>query len=246
MLSGIGPRDHLAAHNIPILKHLPGIGQQLKDHPAVFMTAFMDGKFFHRAAFESSPSLVTAAQKQWARDQTGEMSTQFSSLPVMFNKMPHIYDTPEFHSLENELEKAYLKRDTVPSYEAIFMGPKFPPTAEVPHGKEYLNLVVFGMNPQGSGTVTLASADPKDAAIIDPRTLSHRFDMRVLVDGIIDAVEIFKGTDIYKEGFEGWLNGPESFESEDVEKFAREQALLVWHAKGLRVADMSVNPVTIK
>lgn len=244
----------------------------MKDHPVVFLTALMDGKFFNRAAFESSPPLIAEAKAQWARDRTGEMTTQFSSVPVMFNKLPHIYNTPDFHAL-SEQEKEYLRRDAVPSYEAAFMGPKFPPNLEVPQGKEYLNFVVFGMNPQGSGTVTLASADPEDAAIINPRTLSHPFDRRVLVDGIIDAVEIFKGTDIYKEGFEGWLNGPESLDKEAVEKFVREQALLVWHAngsvkmgkkedekggacvdgsgrvfgiKGLRVADMSISPVTIK
>lgn len=272
MLSGIGPKDHLHKFNIPVVKHLPGVGQSLKDHPAIFLTALMSGKLFNRTAFESSPSLTTAAKAQWEQDQTGELTHQFSSLLVMFNKLPNIYNTPEFHALE-EHEKEYLKRDTVPHYEAVFMGPKIPPNAEVPEGKEYLSLVMFGMNPQGSGTLTLFSADPEDAAIIDPKTLSHAFDKRVLVDAVIDAIEIFKGTDIYKEGFEGWLNGPESLERAVVEKLVEEQALLVWHAngtvkmgkkedenrgacadgsgrvfgvKGLRVADMSLSPATIK
>jgi choline dehydrogenase-like flavoprotein len=167
MLSGIGPRDHLTHYSIPVVKNLPGVGQYLKDHPAVFLTALMKGHLFNRIAFESSPTLVSAAQQQWNKDGTGEMAKQFSSAIVIFNKLPEIYNMPEFLALP-EQEQRYLKKDAVPSYEALFMGPRFPPNLATLEEKEYLSLVVFGMNLQGSGTVTLASANP-DTAIIDPR-----------------------------------------------------------------------------
>ena len=35
MLSGIGPADHLRAHGIDVLVPLPGVGENLHDHPAV-------------------------------------------------------------------------------------------------------------------------------------------------------------------------------------------------------------------
>ncbi|MEM7131642.1 MAG: GMC family oxidoreductase N-terminal domain-containing protein [Chloroflexota bacterium] len=37
MLSGIGPAEHLAEFDIPVLIDLPGVGQNLRDHPAVNM-----------------------------------------------------------------------------------------------------------------------------------------------------------------------------------------------------------------
>lgn len=40
------------------------------------------------------------------------------------------------------------------------------------------------MNPQSRGTVTLRSADPKAAPIIDPKFLTHPFDRRMMIDGI--------------------------------------------------------------
>ena len=37
MLSGVGPRAHLESLGIPVLHDLPGVGENLRDHPAAFM-----------------------------------------------------------------------------------------------------------------------------------------------------------------------------------------------------------------
>jgi choline dehydrogenase len=38
MLSGIGPAEHLASLGIPLVAALPGVGQNLRDHPAAWVT----------------------------------------------------------------------------------------------------------------------------------------------------------------------------------------------------------------
>jgi choline dehydrogenase len=38
MVSGIGPRDHLGDFGIPIVADRPGVGQNLRDHPQLFVT----------------------------------------------------------------------------------------------------------------------------------------------------------------------------------------------------------------
>ncbi|MGP9789919.1 choline dehydrogenase [Roseinatronobacter sp. NSM] len=37
MLSGIGPADHLAEHDIPVRAHRPGVGQNLQDHLELYL-----------------------------------------------------------------------------------------------------------------------------------------------------------------------------------------------------------------
>ena len=38
MLSGVGPADHLAEFGIPLVADLPGVGQNLRDHPLAWVT----------------------------------------------------------------------------------------------------------------------------------------------------------------------------------------------------------------
>ncbi len=38
MLSGVGPAAHLTEHGIPLLHDVPGVGQNLRDHPVVWVT----------------------------------------------------------------------------------------------------------------------------------------------------------------------------------------------------------------
>ena len=38
MLSGVGPADHLRSFDIPVVDDLPGVGQNLRDHPLVWVT----------------------------------------------------------------------------------------------------------------------------------------------------------------------------------------------------------------
>src|SRR3954451_8629799 len=45
MLSGIGPADHLKEHGIPCIADLPGIGENLIDHPEVPLIAMANGRY---------------------------------------------------------------------------------------------------------------------------------------------------------------------------------------------------------
>ncbi|WP_052763913.1 GMC family oxidoreductase N-terminal domain-containing protein [Microvirga massiliensis] len=45
MLSGIGPADHLGEHGIACIADLPGVGENLIDHPEVPIIAMANGPY---------------------------------------------------------------------------------------------------------------------------------------------------------------------------------------------------------
>jgi choline dehydrogenase len=69
MLSGIGPADHLRALGIPVVRDLPGVGENLRDHPRVAVT------YESRAALGLAPAAAAQAARDYARDRTGPLTT---------------------------------------------------------------------------------------------------------------------------------------------------------------------------
>ena len=45
ILSGVGPAGHLAEVGIPVVQDLPGVGQNLRDHPLVYVDAVLNPEF---------------------------------------------------------------------------------------------------------------------------------------------------------------------------------------------------------
>lgn len=46
------------------------------------------------------------------------------------------------------------------------------------------------MNPQSIGSVTLRSADPSEAPIIDANLVNHPYDRRVLIEGVRQTLKL--------------------------------------------------------
>jgi choline dehydrogenase-like flavoprotein len=78
MLSGIGPADHLRSLGIPVLADLPGVGQNLQDHP---MTRLRCWTLIHRPVDPSS-NLVEAGLFCSVGRGLGAPELYFHFLPV--------------------------------------------------------------------------------------------------------------------------------------------------------------------
>lgn len=269
-MNGIGPAQELSSLGIPVVKDLPGVGKQFHDHVMTFMSVEVDAKHNNRYGFETSESLMQEAEAMWKKDKTGNLALFNSGLWGGFLKLPGLENFPEYKILDEGLQE-YLSRDKTPSYEFIANALLFPPGTKLPEGSSYLTTVVFLMNPQSRGSITLRSANPEDKPVIDVAYLQHPYDRRILKEAIRETwTKVYENPDV-KRHIKGKLYGPDSLSDEHIDAFMKEAAGTVWHAsgtammgkkdnplacvdksfrvygvEGLRVADLSVCPLTTK
>jgi choline dehydrogenase-like flavoprotein len=179
MLSGVGPADHLARHGIKVVADLPGVGQNLTDHFGIDIVAELKGH----------ESLDKFNRPHWAA-WAGAQYFLFNSGPVTSNVVeggafwyaggPGSAPCPDlqFHFLCGAGAEA-----GVPS---------------VPRGSSGITLNSYTLRPKSRGSVTLRSADPAAAAVVDPNFLAEPDDLRISVEGVRISREIFSAPSLQK------------------------------------------------
>jgi choline dehydrogenase-like flavoprotein len=268
LLNGIGPKAELESLGIQVKKDLPGVGKHFKDHVLAFMSVEVDGSLNDRYAFESNPQLVAEAEEMWKKDQTGAGALQHSVLWGGFLKLPGLEDMPEFAQLPSG-NREFLLRDAVPTYEICTNLCNWPPGAKLAEGNTYVTASAFLMNPMSEGSITLRSNKPADKPIIKLNYLTHPYDARIFREAVrCTWSKIMLSSSIASASVKT-LCGPASLSDADIDAFTRDNAGTVWHAngtvkmgkqgeegscvdsqgkvygvRGLRVADVSICPVT--
>ncbi|MNS52607.1 Alcohol dehydrogenase [acceptor] [compost metagenome] len=77
MLSGVGPKEELQRHGIPLLQDLPGVGQNLQDHPDfvfVYKTSSLDAM---GVSFAGSTRMLKEAGR-FRRERRGMLTSNFA------------------------------------------------------------------------------------------------------------------------------------------------------------------------
>jgi choline dehydrogenase-like flavoprotein len=268
LLNGIGPKAELEALDISVKADLPGVGKHLQDHVLTFMSVEVDGSLNDRYTFESNAALVAEAEELWKKDNSGALAVQQTGLWGGFFKLPQLKDTSAYLSLP-PLKQEFLSRDAVPDYEIISNSLLWPPGTKLSEGNTYLTFSTFLMNPMSEGSITLRSKDASEKPIITLNYLTHPYDALVFREAIRATWNKLVLNPGIAPHVRKTLCGPETMSDEHVDAFARDNASTVWHAngtvkmgkqgeegscvdsggkvygvQGLRVADLSVCPVT--
>jgi choline dehydrogenase-like flavoprotein len=162
MLSGIGPADELARHGVALVHDLPGVGRHLHDHPDVVQVVNAPQL---KELFGLSPSGLVRVLRgifEWRARRSGMLTTNFAEAGGFIKSQPD---------------------EATPDLQLHFVIGKL-----IDHGRK----TVFGhgyschvclLQPKSRGRVTLASADPSAAPLIDPNFLAERDDVERLVRG---------------------------------------------------------------
>ena len=162
MLSGIGPGSELQRLGLPTHHELPGVGQNLHDHPDV--TQVVSAPQLTDLFGISFTGAINAIKGifEWRARRSGMLTTNFAEAGGFIKSQPE---------------------EAIPDLQLHFVIGKL-----VDHGRK----TVFGhgyschvclLHPRSRGRLTLASSDPLAAPAIDPNFLADPDDMARLIRG---------------------------------------------------------------
>jgi len=162
MLSGIGPRQELEKHGIPVVKELAGVGENLHDHPDfifAYKTKLMDGTF----GVSMGGSLDLFKQiGLYRKDRRGLLTTNYAECGGFLKSRP-------------ELDKPNLQLHFV-----IAVVDNHARTMHMGHG---ISCHVCLLNPRARGSVKLSGKHVDDPLLIDFKFLEDEQDLQDMVDG---------------------------------------------------------------
>lgn len=226
LLSGIGPSAELSSLSIPVIKEIPGVGKNLKDHCMALMTVLIKPKAPISTPTVSEIPAQATSNPVKARDPLRETGSQ---CPMAWVSSPEVKTSNEFTALgantTTHLEK-------VPSFELLAL--EVPMEQGLPPLGPDDRVITFGaavMNPQSMGTVTLTSSDPTKPYLIDPKYLTHPYDRRVAIEALRSVIKLSK-VPTFAAVTEKVLSGPEVDSDDKILEHCKKSLSPVWHFAG--------------
>ena len=169
MLSGIGPRDVLERHRIPVRLELPGVGRNLQDRYEVAVVNRMarPWRVLDGAEFKRGDRLY----EEWLHHRSGMYISNGAALAVSFRSQPTL-------ALPDLFCMALLAKFNgyFPGYSRV-----------IAEHHDYLSWAVLKAHTHNrAGEVTLRSADPRDTPLVDFRYFDDGddSDLQAVVAGV--------------------------------------------------------------
>lgn len=202
MLSGIGPKDHLKAMGIKVLKDLP-VGNNLQDH----ITTGFDMMLVNKAiGISLSDILNPMAALKYIFQSRGAWTTNGVDLIGFSNeqfvhcknqiKKNHTLCYEQYSQNRPDVEIMMLPMG-ITSDMGVHLRSLFGITDEV-WDKYFakINETAMGclpvlLHPKSKGTVRLANRNPNSKPLINPNYLSHPHDIKVLLSFIMQCRKLF-------------------------------------------------------
>lgn len=170
LLSGIGPREELQRIGIPVIHDLPGVGKNLHNHVAYFMSFIMRNRTDYN-------DLNWANALEYILNHSGPMSsTGLSQVTGIINTK--YADPSGTHPDLQMFFAGYLANCASSGAVDAKADPEHPDQPK----HVYMSPVV--LHPKSRGSITLRSADPLAPPVIHANYLTEPEDMATLIEGI--------------------------------------------------------------
>ncbi|MDE2417155.1 MAG: GMC family oxidoreductase N-terminal domain-containing protein [Burkholderiales bacterium] len=222
-LSGLGPAALLQACGVPVIKDLPGVGENLQDHLQI------------RAVFKvkNVTTLNTQANSllgkariglEYAFKRTGPMSMAPSQLGAFTRSDPgQPHPNLEYHVQPLSLE--------------AFGQPL--------HSFNAITASVCNLNPTSRGTVHIKTADFKDAPAIAPNYLSTDTDRKIAAESLRLTRTIVAQPALKKYQPEEYKPGTQFQSDADLARLAGDIATTIFHPVGTTKMGRDDDPMAV-
>jgi choline dehydrogenase len=246
MLSGIGPQEHVAGFGIPVVHHLPGVGQSLQDH--------------YSAAIKLRCKLpITVNDVMLSNTRKLKAGLEY----YLFHRGPlSMISSPAalFARTRPELASPDIKCSISPF------------SAERPqdglHRFSGFTMIAYQLRPESRGEIKLKSPDPFDAPAVYPNYLATATDQRTIVAGLKLCRQVLATPNMHSFIEAEFQPGSAVESDEELLDYARRRGGTVYHptstckmgndpmavvdpelrvrgVDGLRVADASIMPTVV-
>jgi choline dehydrogenase len=243
MLSGVGPRDHLASLGIAVVHHLPGVGQSLQDHYSAPIKLRARTPITLNDVVNSNFGKVKAGL-QYLMFRTGAL-TMGVSPAAMF-----VRTRPELASPDVKCSISPFSADR--PQDGLHKWPGF-------------TMIAYQLRPDSRGEIKLKTATPSDAPAMIPNYLSAEVDQRAIVAGLQWCRRVLAHPGMQPFIESEYLPGPTIQTDDELLDYARRMGGTVFHPtstckmgndpmavvdpalrvhglSGLRVVDASIMP----
>ena len=222
MLSGIGAPGHLQQHGIAVAHELPGVGQNLQDHPTVFVSRRNPSGESYALSPRAWPRMALAPWRYLVR-RTGMLASNAAEAGGFLRTLPGL-DRPD-------VQMTFL------------VGLKGN-ARTIPRDHGFMVLVQL-LRPLSRGRLELASADPAAKPRLLPFFLDDARDADTLVRGLQAARRIFAASALAPFAGDEIEPGPGIDGDDALRAFVRRQVGTAYHPVGTCKMGPSSDPLAV-
>jgi len=220
--SGVGPQDHLQVLQIPFVHELPGVGENLHDHPAI--AAFYDGGNSGRGLSLATLHKLAAAPFQYLLARRGIFTSNLVESGGFARTDPSITEPDvQFHFIPSKVGHI---------------------GAKITWGRGYYGDVCV-LKPASRGRLRLASAEIDDDPIIDLNLLSDYEDRQTLLRGLKLLRRVLGSPALSGSGANEVVPGPAVQSDDELLQYIYERLGTAYHPVGTCRMGDPADPMTV-
>ena len=220
-LSGVGQAEVVSRHAIPLVKALPGVGENLQDH------------LQFRLIFKCTRPITT----------NDDLASWWRRFGIGWKWLVHRSGPMVVGINHGGLFTRALPESTTPDIQFHFAALSAEAAGGKPHAFSGFTFSVCQLRPSSRGSIHIRSADPGDAPAIQPNYLSTDLDRRCAVAGVRYARRLARTDSLRPYVASEYRPGETADTDDDLLEFCRNYGATIFHPAG--TCKMGSDPLAV-